>query len=138
MTTYGTTPMNTTTPGRAWTSLVLGVLIFLVPFATGANTSEYATFAYSNYVVGAAVFILAAISVWAARNNLTALAWLEGANTLLGLWTIASPFVLATEQNALYANVALGIILGIVGGWDSYVGMTNAGARRTTRRGRTT
>jgi hypothetical protein len=139
MTTTVGTPgaANTTTPGRAWASLILGILIFLVPFATGttsANGSQ--SFAYNDYVVGVVVFVLAAISIWAARNNLAVLAWLEGINVLLGLWTIAAPFVFATGNGgAMTANVILGIILVIVAAWDSYVGMSGREGRMT-RRGR--
>jgi hypothetical protein len=133
MTTVSTSPARETTRGRAWTSLVLGVLIFLVPLATASNTSEYSQFMFSNYIVGAVVAILGAICIWAAKNSMVTLAWLEGINTLLGVWTIVSPFTLATETNAMYANIVLGAILVIVAGWDAYVGMTNSGGRMTTR-----
>jgi hypothetical protein len=128
--------LNTTTRGRAWTSLVLGVLIFLVPFATGTTaTNGDSSFAYSDYATGVVVVVLAAISIWAARSNMMALAWLEGVNALLGIWAIVAPFVFVNSGGAMAANIILGIILVIVAGWDAYVGMTNARGTTATRRG---
>jgi hypothetical protein len=139
MTSYGATTdpvaRNRTTPGRAWASLILGILIFLVPFATGLTASS---FAYNDYVVGVVVVILAAISIWAAGNSMPTLAWLEGINTLLGIWTIIAAFVFANNSSATAANVILGIILVIVAAWDSYVGMTNRPGSTMTRGGRAT
>lgn len=117
---------------------MLGILIFLVPLVFAATvTAGDTSFAYNDYVTGVVVFVLAAISIWAAKNDLRALAWLEGINTVLGLWTIVAPFVLATNANATYANVALGVILVIVAAWDSYVGMMGVRGAPMTRRGRT-
>lgn len=133
------TPSGVTTTGRAWTSLVLGVLIFGVPlaFSMPVDATDYVTFAWSNYATGVLVVVFAAICVWAAKNNLRVLAWLEGLNVLLGVWAIATPFVFPSGTNPMYANIVLGALLAIVAAWDAYVGATNAGGR-TTRPGRTT
>jgi hypothetical protein len=129
--------MRETTRGRAWTSLVLGILIFLVPFLASATPRlGFGTFAYNDYAVGVVVVVLAAICVWAAKKSLMTLAWLEGINALAGLYAIVTPFVVATPTNAMYSNVLLGLILVVVAGWDAYVGMTSSGGRTMTRRGR--
>lgn len=127
-------PSGVATRGRAWTCLVLGVLIFGVPLAF-AQTTEYAEFTYSNYVVGAIVVVLAAVSVWAAKNSMKTLAWLEGVNALLGVWAIVTPFVYPSDPNPMYANIVLGLVLVVVAAWDAYIAMTNVGGR-VTRRGR--
>ena len=108
-----------------------------MPFATSAtNALGYTSFAYNDYAVGVVVAILAAICIWAAKNSMATLAWLEGVNALLGLWALIMPFVVTTTANATYANAVLGIILIVVAEWDSYVGMTSSGGRTMTRRGR--
>lgn len=122
------------TRGRAWTSLVLGVLIFLVPFVFGATpASGYANFAWNDYVVGVVVVILAAIGIWAAANRASVMAWSEGINALLGLWALILPFVVDRTASAMYANVVLGIVLVVVAGWDAYVAFNSPGGRRMTR-----
>lgn len=132
-----TTALNTTTRGRAWASLVLGVLIFLVPLATSSTTTNgYSSFAYADYALGVVVVVLAAISIWAARNSMMTLAWLEGVNALVGLVAIAMPFVVTSTSFAMGANVVLGIVLVIVAAWDAYVGMSNARGTMTRGGGR--
>lgn len=121
--------------GRAWTSLVLGVLIFGVPLVF-AQVDEYTNFTWSNYAVGAAVVVLAAIGIWAAKKSLMTLAWVEGINALLGVWTVVTPFVFPSDTNPMYANIVLGAALFVVAAWDAYVSMMESGGR-ATRRSRT-
>lgn len=120
--------------GRAWTSLLLGALILGVPAAL-ALLPAYADFTYSNYALGAAIILLGATSVWASKNSMVTLAWLEGINGALGVWTIISPFVLGTTTIALYLNVLLGVLLVVVAVGDAYVAMTKTGGS-SARRGR--
>jgi hypothetical protein len=116
--------------GLSWANLVLGILIFLVPFAAGITNGGF--FA-NDVIVGVVVVILAAICVWAVNNSRTTLAWLAGINFLLGIWTIiAAYYYTHLTTNVMAANVILGIVLLILAGWSSVMAFRAAGEPTVT------
>ncbi|MHB8586670.1 MAG: SPW repeat domain-containing protein [Thermoplasmatota archaeon] len=106
---------SSTQRGLSWAALVLGVLIFLVPFATGVTGGLYA----NDIVVGIVVVILAAICIWAVTNSRMTLAWLALINAVIGIWTVvAAYYYTGLNSTVMASNVVLGLVLLIVAGWS--------------------
>jgi hypothetical protein len=129
------TPLSPGTQrGLSWASLVLGILIFIVPFLSGTSGGFFA----NDLVVGAVIFVLGAICVWAAANSRVTLAWLALINALLGIWTIIAAYTYgAVTTFDVWANVILGLVLLVVAGWscimafrEGRTGMTRTGGMR--------
>jgi hypothetical protein len=88
-----------------WGNLLLGAWLFVSPWAMQYPSEvPYAT--WNAYILGAAIVIFSAVAMYIPRL------WEEGINTALGLWLIASPWVLGF---AAYREVTLNaIIVGIM------------------------
>lgn len=97
--------------GQDWANLVLAVLLFISPWAVGYTALTNA--ARNAWVVGVVIAILAIAA-------LTAFAvWEEWVNLVLGLWLIISPWALhfATNTDAMWTQVVLGIIAVLISAW---------------------
>lgn len=110
--------------GTGIMNVVLGAAIFLSPFFT-ADTGAVL---WSNTVAGALVVILAAFSIYTANQYHTERAVGSGAaNLVLGLWVLASGFLLGMSAALLTANIVFGAILAIAAGYNTWAA---ADARR--------
>ena len=94
-----------------WINLVLAVCLFISPWVVGFLVETNPTL--NAWIVGVvlAILALATLSVFAE--------WEEWANFVLGLWLIASPWVLgfATNTDAMWTHVILGVLVAAVSAW---------------------
>ena len=90
-------------------NMAMAALLFVSPFVFSYATRTASSF--DDYIVGIVVFVFAAIRQYLARKNV-GLSWI---NAVLGLWLIASPFILAfTSVYAIWTTMILGLIIGIL------------------------
>gem|GEM_PF-697315 len=96
-------------------NILAGLWLVLAPFALGFSGVEAAM--WNSVVVGAAVAILAMVRV-AKPLEFEGLSWL---NFVLGLWLIASPFVLgfADLVGVMWNFVILGAIIFAMAAWSA-------------------
>jgi hypothetical protein len=94
-----------------WINLVLAVCLFISPWVIGFVVE--ATPSWNAWVVGAvlAVLALATLSMFAE--------WEEWVNFILGLWLVASPWILgfAANMDAMWTHVIMGILVAAVSAW---------------------
>jgi hypothetical protein len=94
-----------------WVNLVLAVLLFISPWALGfVSVGPAAWNAWATAIV-IGVIAVAAVTAFAV--------WEEWINLLLGLWLIASPWVLhfSTDPRPTWTNVILGIVAAAISAW---------------------
>lgn len=95
-----------------WTTLILGVWLFLSPWILGfTGISQAATNAY---VIGIAVVVFALLALYMPHL------WEEWINVVLGVWLIVSPWVLGyagVMQAAVWNSVIVGLLVAIFGLW---------------------
>lgn len=97
-----------------WAMLVFGVWLFVAPFWMGGYGSAGSIAARNSYVLGVLVFAFG----WAALA--TAKRWEEWVELLLGVWLVASPFVLrfwAEEHGAAWNQLIVGVLIGVDAIW---------------------
>ena len=96
--------MKTTKRWQDWANLVLGSWLFVSPWVL-----QYAdtTPGMNAHVMGAGILAFAAIAAYMPR------AWEEIINTLLGVWLVISPFVLAFAAMSAIAlhTVVIGMLV---------------------------
>lgn len=89
--------------------VVAGLWLMLAPFIFdySANGGSIA----NDMIVGAAVLLLAGYEMFGENYRLSAPSWV---NVLLGIWLIATPFVLnfASGSAAMWNDIVLGVIVG--------------------------
>lgn len=111
--------------GAGTMNVVLGAAIFLTPFFTGDLAGAAL---WSNTVSGALVVILAAYNIYTANQMHTERALGPAVvNLLVGLWVVASGFVLVASAALLTANIVFGAILAIAAAYNTWAA---ADARR--------
>lgn len=95
-----------------WGNLIVGAWLFVSPWVL-AYQSEMPSIEWNAYLSGAAIVIFAAFAVYMPR------AWEEGINILLGLWMIASPWVLAFSghKEATSHAIIVGALVAILAIW---------------------
>lgn len=88
-----------------WINLILGAWLFLSPFFGFGAFKDAAS--WNSYIFGAIVFAISAIAL------LTPQLWEEWINGIIGLWLIASPFILAfsSHQLATWNDIIVGILI---------------------------
>jgi hypothetical protein len=94
-----------------WANLVLAVCLFISPWFIGFAAEIMPS--WNAWIVG---IMLGALAIAA----LSAFAeWEEWANLVLGLWLIASPWLLgfAAKENAMWTSLALGLLVVAVSLW---------------------
>ncbi|MCL4398165.1 SPW repeat protein [Patescibacteria group bacterium] len=90
-------------------NVLAGIWLIISPFIFGYNTIVGDL--WNNVIVGAVVSILALIRI-ATPRQAEFLSWV---NFILGLWMIASPFILGYPTvSAQWANVIAGVIVAIL------------------------
>ncbi|MEN3347508.1 MAG: hypothetical protein V7632_1143 [Bradyrhizobium sp.] len=106
---------STHRPWEDWVGMLLGVLIMVSPWfplqASDVIDVERSHLVLNSFVVGMLVLGLAQLEYVALHR------WEEVGSLLLGLWLIASPFVLGySADQALQAwHILLGALVAIVG-----------------------
>ena len=96
-----------------WVNLVLGLWLFVSPWALGyAGTPA----GWNAYVLGAAIVVFAAIAASMPK------AWEEIVNILLGVWLAISPFVLGFANTTTVAShtVIVGVLVTAFAIWAMY------------------
>jgi predicted anti-sigma-YlaC factor YlaD len=95
----------------AWTSVVVGALLAIAPWALGYSTTN--TLATAEAV--AVGVLIAAIALWAALAR-TAPGYLDYLVTVLGGWSIVAPYVLgySTLEVARNTDVIAGVVVAAV------------------------
>jgi len=91
-----------------WFVLALGVWLFFSPFFM-AYASLTGAAAWSSYVVGALVAIVAASALWSPASKAE-----EWVNLVLGLWLLMAPFIFgfyASEAAAAWNLTVVGILI---------------------------
>jgi predicted MFS family arabinose efflux permease len=93
-------------------NLVLGAWLVLSPLILGYVGDRNP--AWNAFIVGAAIFILAAAAIWAFQK------WEEWINVLLGLWLIVSPWALGfnTMPTPLWNQIIVGVLTGGLALWS--------------------
>lgn len=102
-----------------WITLIVGVLLVIAPFMLTITAPEGTSLlpVTVNFVAsGAAAIVLALAALLAFRQ------WEEWLDVALGLWLIASPWVLGFtyDQNAFWAAIIGGAVIAAMGAWASY------------------
>lgn len=110
--------------GAGIVNAVLGAAIFLSPFFT----ADAGAALWSNTIAGALVVVLAAFSIYTANQHHTERAvGSAAANLVLGLWVLASGFMLSMTAALLTGNIVFGAILAIAAAYNTWAA---ANARR--------
>lgn len=113
--------------GASTLNIVAGALILLVPFFTNAAGAAL----WSNLLAGIAVIALAGYNVYAAGQRHAGRVFGPAlANVAIGLWVLASGFLLAAPAAYMTWNVVLGVVLAAAAGYNTYAASK---ARGTTR-----
>ncbi|HZT18961.1 MAG TPA: SPW repeat protein [Dongiaceae bacterium] len=95
-----------------WINAVLGILLFISPWVLRYNAEPAAS--WTAWISGALIVALAAAALRAFAE------WEEWLNLLLGLWVFLAPWLLGFTAvgAALWAHVALGLLVAFVAGWE--------------------
>jgi len=97
-----------------WANLVLGSWIFVSPWVLDYTGT---TAAWNAYIMGAGIVVFALIAAYMPK------AWEEIINTLLGIWLVASPFVLGFDA---MTGIALHtVVVGILATAFAFWAMSN-------------
>ena len=102
-----------------WITLIVGILLVIAPFVLTIPAPEGTSTLpmTSNFVLsGAAAVLLALAALLAFRQ------WEEWLDVALGLWLIASPWVLGFtySQTAVWAAIVGGAVIAAMGAWATY------------------
>ena len=94
-----------------WANLVLARCLFISPWVFGFTAETIPSWNAWIVAVVLAVLAIAALSVF--------VEWEEWANLVVGLWLIASPWLLgfAANTSERWTNVVLGALVAIVSLW---------------------
>lgn len=106
--------MNTAR-GLSWFIVIAGIWAVLSPFILGFSGATIAL--WNAIVIGVALFIL---GIWAAQTtNPSTRSALDWVNVVLGLWLIASPFILGFSglAFAMWNSIIVGLVVAILGLW---------------------
>jgi hypothetical protein len=97
-----------------WANLVLGLWLFVSPWALGYAALQSA--AWNAYVLGAAIVVFAAIAAYMPR------AWEEMINTVLGVWLILSPYLVGFASHTMTAlhTVVVGVLVTAFAVWAMF------------------
>lgn len=110
-------------------NVLLGIWLIISPWVFGYAYASGNAPLWNSVVVGALVLILAATR-FSSPHTAAGLSW---TNLVLGLWTIASPWIYEYDRigSAAWDNIATGIAIMLVALWSA--GMTAAEARHRHR-----
>lgn len=93
-------------------NLLLGAWLLVSPWAIG-YAAGMPVAAWNAVILGVAIVVFAAVAMYMPR------VWEEGINMALGVWLIASPWVLgfAAEANMMMNAVIVGILVVALAAW---------------------
>ncbi|MFB6171886.1 MAG: SPW repeat protein [Haloarculaceae archaeon] len=112
-------------------SALFGAWVFVSAFVFGMAGAHY----WNDLIVGAAIFILAGYSATQASTSTTGNAWASGLAALLGLWTIATPFVYGAATASMWSGVVSGIVVAVLSGYNAYAAWESTGSSTATTTG---
>lgn len=94
-----------------WLNLILAVCLFISPWLVGFAIENTPTWNAWTVAILLGALAVAAISAFAE--------WEEWANLILGLWLVASPWLLgfAANDNAMWTHVVLGLLVAAISAW---------------------
>ncbi|TIV70782.1 MAG: hypothetical protein E5V89_13015 [Mesorhizobium sp.] len=96
---------------KDWVTLILAICLFISPWIIGFTAAMMP--AWNAWIVGVLLgaLALATLSVFAE--------WEEWVNLVLGLWLIASPWLLgfAADRNVMITHVVLGVLVVAASAW---------------------
>lgn len=103
---------GSSTRWQDWGNLIIGAWLFISPWFLPYPT-EMQNAVWNAYILGGAIVLFSAIATYLPR------AWEEGINVILGLWMIASPWVLnfASDQNTAMHAAGIGVAVTILAAW---------------------
>jgi hypothetical protein len=100
-----------------YVTAIVGIWLMVSPYFLAAPSGNITTglgmAGWNAVACGGAVLILAAAAIWAFRT------WEEWVTAVIGLWLIASPWLLGYSQQAGYVASAVicGVLLTVMGFW---------------------
>ena len=114
------------------TNIVLGVWLFIAPFAVGYTVLEPAV--WNDMVIGATIFILALIRTMAPLQY-EGISW---TNAVLGGWLIIAPFILGysafdsagqdvNTTGAIWNDIVIGVIVLALAAWSAQASKKRTG-----------
>ncbi len=105
--------MQTTTRWQDVLSMLLGFWLLLSPVILGFYTLEMGVAVWHSFILG---LVVAAVSIAALTRFYI---WEEWVNVVLGLWLIASPFVLGFTgvTEAMWNHIIVGLLIGADAVW---------------------
>jgi hypothetical protein len=109
---------------------LIGLWIFASPLIYDSTTFSF----WNNVAVGAAIFLIAGYTFYQLSNGMYASVGGLSLVVLLGLWTIAAPYVVDFDTGALeLSNVAAGSAVAVLAGYEAYANRMAQGAGMGTR-----
>ncbi|MFZ0916568.1 MAG: SPW repeat protein [Candidatus Udaeobacter sp.] len=93
--------------GISWINILLAIWLIISPFVLTFSIFPMAM--WNNVITGIVIGLIAML-----RTSMPQHPGWSWSNVILGIWLILSPFVLGFSQAALWNNVILGIIIGLV------------------------
>ncbi|WP_157937628.1 SPW repeat protein [Oceaniglobus roseus] len=102
-----------------WITLLAGLFLVVTPFLLSIPAQEGGStwLLTVNFVAsGIAAIVLALAALTAFRQ------WEEWLDIALGLWLVASPWILGFSdlKNAVWAAVGAGVVIAAMGAWTSF------------------
>lgn len=113
--------MNKNVKAASGVNIAAGVWLVAAPFVLGF--ADVTDGLWNHVIVGLAVLILAGIRVSNPGHN----SWISWVNVVLGVWMVASPFVMGLTGTILWNSIIVGALVAVMGVWS-------ASASQSTRR----
>lgn len=110
-------------------AMILGLWILAAPMIFESTQSAL----WNNVIVGAAIAILAGYNYFRLHRSRLASPGVAAFVTLLGIWSLAVPFVMEMGSEELtWATALAGLVVTVLGGYNAYANRkADATARRT-------
>jgi len=105
--------MNTKIKWQDWTNLVLGLWVFIAPWVLQQSATAGDGAMWNLWIVGIAVAVFALAAMFAFQ------VWEEWVNVGLGIWLLASPWILGFSSASIltWNAVILGALIALAAGW---------------------
>lgn len=110
-----------------WLVAVAGLWQLVSPFIL--NFTARTTAMWNAVVIG---LVLIVLGVWAALNKEARTSrTLDWVNAILGLWLVASPFVLGYSDmaTAMWSSIIVGLVVLVFAGWAAFTAGKNVGVQ---------
>ena len=93
-------------------NILLGAWLFVSPWVLNYEVG-YRSASFNAYILGVGIVVFAAVAVYIPQ------VWEEGINMALGVWMIASPWVLgfSSERNIATNTVVVGVLVTALAAW---------------------